>query len=83
MIDSLKALDSQKSTEIDKLKHELFEWNKRIKFLSEECCEGGERDGANDEAIEDSTEEASKDLSKDSYAGSSGKKVGEGDESKV
>ncbi|ONK55514.1 uncharacterized protein A4U43_UnF2160 [Asparagus officinalis] len=36
MIDSLKASDSQKFTNIDTLQHELHEQNKMINFLSEE-----------------------------------------------
>ncbi|ONK64547.1 uncharacterized protein A4U43_C07F27230 [Asparagus officinalis] len=84
MVDSLKALDSQKSAEIDKLKHELLEWNKRIKFLSEEVSRGsGARDESEGEAVESSVEEAGEDLSKDSVASSSRKKASEGGKSKV
>ncbi|ONK60083.1 uncharacterized protein A4U43_C08F14000 [Asparagus officinalis] len=40
MVDSLKVADGQKAAEIDKLKHELHEQNKRKKFLSEEASRG-------------------------------------------
>ncbi|ONK55070.1 uncharacterized protein A4U43_UnF7920 [Asparagus officinalis] len=43
MIDSLKVSDSQKSADIDKLKHELLERNKRIKFLPEEADKSEKR----------------------------------------
>ncbi|ONK80545.1 uncharacterized protein A4U43_C01F19010 [Asparagus officinalis] len=40
MIESLKALVSQKSAEINKLKHKVHEQNKRIRYLSEEYRKG-------------------------------------------
>ncbi|ONK68069.1 uncharacterized protein A4U43_C05F7090 [Asparagus officinalis] len=38
--EDLKASDSQKSADIDKVKHELHEQNKRIMFLLEEVSQG-------------------------------------------